>query len=202
MSWGTKKTREKEKELIEIATGQGGYFTAKQALKCGFSHRIQKYHVETTHWIKEDRGLFRFGFLYSKYDEFFKAVFLTRDRNDIPQGVISHESALFIHELGEIIPSKVHITVPVKFRKKITDKKYSIFKENLELDEIEQKEGIRLTTPIKTVIDVFERIDLEQIEKILREAHKKGLISQHEIETSRTQDEIKRKLLKVFSRHK
>ena len=197
-----KETRKKEKALIEVANAQGGYFTAKQALRCGYSHRIQKYHVETKHWIKEDRGLFRFDFLYSKYDEYFKAIFITRDRNDLPQGVISHESALFIHELGEIIPHKVHITVPKTYRKKFTEKKYSIFKEDLEQNEITNKEGIPLTTPIKSIIDVFERIDLEQIEKIINEASKKGYVNQHIIETSRTQDETKRKLLNIFYRHK
>ena len=49
---------------------------------------------------------------------------------------------------------------------------------------------------------MFERIDLEQIEKILREAHRKGYINQHVIETSKARDEIKRKLLTVFSRLK
>lgn len=97
MQFKLKTIRKKEKRLIEIAIDKGGYFTSKQALKCGYSHRVQKYHVETRHWIKEDRGLFRLDFLHSKYDEYFKAIFLTRDRNDIPQGVISHESALFIY---------------------------------------------------------------------------------------------------------
>lgn len=194
-----KNTSNKEKKLIELAISQGGYFTAKQALKTGYSYRAQNYHLETRAWLKEDRALYRFNFLpHSKEDELIKAYFWSRDKKDIPQAVISHESALFIYGLGELIPDKINLTVPKSFRKK-TPKKYLIHKNDLTKKEIEKKDCYKITTIVKTIIDLVEKIDPEQLRKTIEDAYKKGLISQHEIESSNTNIENKRKLLSIFA---
>lgn len=188
----------KEKELIELAISQGGYFTAKQALKFGYSYRAQNYYVEAKQWLKEDRALYRFSFLpFSKEDELIKAYFWSRDKKDIPQAVISHESALSIHEIGEIIPNKINLTVPKSFRKK-TPRKYLIHKTDLGNKEVEKRDSFKVTNVVKTIIDVTESVDPEQLRKIVEDANKKGLVSQQEIELSNSNVEIKRKLLSVF----
>lgn len=195
----SKKKINKEKELIELAISQGGYFTAKQALKFGYSYRAQNYYVETKQWLKEDRALYRFSFLpILKEDELIKACFWSRDKKDIPQAVISNESALFIHGIGEIIPDKVNLTVPKSFRKK-PPKKYLIYKMDLTNKEIEKKDFFRVTSAIKTITDIAEKVDPEQLKKIVEDAYKKGLISQHGIELSNSSVEVKRKLLSVFA---
>lgn len=195
----SKKKINKEKELIELAISQGGYFTAKQALKFGYSYRAQNYYVEAKQWLKEGRALYRFSFLpFSKEDEFIKACFWSRDKKDIPQAVISHESALSVHGLGEIIPNKINLTVPKSFRKK-PHKKYLIYKADLTSKEIEKKDSFKVTNIVKTIIDVTENVDSEQLKKIVEDAYKKGLVSQHEIELSNINVEVKRKLLSVFA---
>ena len=189
----------KEKELIELAISQGGYFTTKQALKLGYSYRAQNYYLETQQWLKEDRALYRFSFLpFSKEDEFIKASFWSRDKKDIPQAVISHESALLVHQVGEIIPDKISFTVPKSFRKK-SPRKYLIYKADLVNKEFEKRDSFKVTNVIKTIIDLAERIDPEQLKKIIEDAYKKGLVNQHEIELSASSSEIKRKLLSVFA---
>lgn len=203
MSWGTKKTKEREKELLAIAAEQGGYFTSKQAIKCGYRYSTQKYHVEVGNWTKENHGMYRFSFLpFSKYDELIKVSLWSRDKNDIAQAVISHESALFVHELGDIIPGKIYITVPKGFRKKPKEKNYVLVKENLQPDEIQTKEGFNVTTPIKTIVDVAKRIDPEQFERVVADSIKKDFINQYIVEQANTEDELKRKLLSLISRHK
>ncbi len=195
----SKNKTNKEKELIELAISQGGYFTAKQALKFGYSYRAQNYYVETKQWLKEDRALYRFSFLpILKEDELIKAYFWSRDKKDIPQAVISHESALSVHGLGEIISDKVNLTVPKSFRKK-APRKYLIHKADLTNKEIEKRDSFKVTNVVKTIIDVTENVDPEQLKKIVEDAYKKGLISQREIELSNTNVEVKRKLLSVFA---
>ena len=41
----------------------------------------------------------------------------SRNRDDIPQGVHSHETALSLHELSDAMPAKLHMTVPKTFRR-------------------------------------------------------------------------------------
>ena len=45
--------------LYEIAEGQQGYFTAKQAKMCGFIESAQTYHVQAGNWVREHRGIYR-----------------------------------------------------------------------------------------------------------------------------------------------
>ena len=193
-----KKKKDKESSLIELSINQGGYFTAHQALKLGYSYRAQSYYLETGYWVKEDRALYRVNFLpYQKDDELIKAYFWTRDKNDIPQAVISHESAAMVHNIGEIIPNEIHLTVPKSFRKKPPNK-YNLYKSNIAKNEIENKDFFKVTTPIRTITDLVHKIDQEQLAKIIEDSYHKGLINQHNIELANVSDSLKRKLLALF----
>ena len=194
--------KNKKRNLFELISSQGGYFTSRQALKIRYSYRSQKYNLETGEWIKAGYGLYRLSnYPISEYSELIELSFWSRNKNDKPQAIVSHQSALYVHKLGEIIPAKVFFTVPKTFRKKIP-KNYTCYKSTLEKDETEEKEGFKVTTPIKTIIDVSEKIDLEQLEKVIFDAYKKGFINQHVIEKANTSDQTKRKLLNVFSKLK
>ena len=195
----SKRKKDKESSLIKLSINQGGYFTAKQALKLGYSYRAQSYYLETGYWVKEDRALYRVHFLpYQKNDELIKAYFWSRDKKDIPQAVISHESAIMVHDLGEIIPKKIHLTVPKSFRKKPLEK-YLIYKANIVKNEIENKDFFKVTTVIKTITDLVNNIDQEQLAKIIGGSYDRGLISQHDIELANVNDVIKRKLLSLLA---
>ena len=51
--------RETERYLVAIASEQGGYFTAQQALSVSYTYRQQHFHRERGNWLLIDRGLFR-----------------------------------------------------------------------------------------------------------------------------------------------
>ena len=172
--WTNKKT---EKKLLEIAQKQSGYFTSGQALKAGYSYRLQSYHKEQKHWIEIERGLFRIAnFTTSQFDDLIRWSLWSRDKKGNPQAVISHESALVVHELGDVMPAKIHITVPAKFRKEIPNG-IICHKGNITLEDIEARDGFSVITPLRTIIDVTEgNISLEQLEQIIRDALDKGLV--------------------------
>ena len=41
----------------------------------------------------------------------------SRNRREVPEGIYSHETALSLHELSDVMPSKLHMTVPKDFRR-------------------------------------------------------------------------------------
>jgi len=41
----------------------------------------------------------------------------SQNRQEVPEGIYSHETALSLHELSDIMPSKLHTTVPRDFRR-------------------------------------------------------------------------------------
>ncbi len=45
--------------LYELATAQGGFFTARQALAAGYRDNVHSYHVRSGNWIREARGVYR-----------------------------------------------------------------------------------------------------------------------------------------------
>lgn len=47
------------RDLYQIAESQGGYFTAKQAARLGYTASKRNYHVGTGNWVREHRGIYR-----------------------------------------------------------------------------------------------------------------------------------------------
>lgn len=47
--------------LFEIAKGQHGFFTAKQAKAAGFAENTDPCRVQAGNWIREHRGIYRLG---------------------------------------------------------------------------------------------------------------------------------------------
>ncbi len=168
---------DRRQNLYNVASTQQGYFSAKQALSCGYSHRLQHYHKEKGQWVEIERGFFRLSnFPSSPNEDLARWSFWSRNREDIPQAVVSHESALAIHELSDVIPSKVHLTIPPFFRKKSAGG--CVLHKNILLPEvIEKREGFFVTTPMQTIIDVADSaLSLEQLEQAVRDALAKGLM--------------------------
>ena len=191
----------KEKKLLEIASSRGGYFTAKEATKAGYYYRLQHYHKIKGHWQEVGRGLFRLAeYPISSYDELIRWSLWSRNRADIPQAIISHESALSVHELSDIIPSKIHLTVPPNFSKQ-PNPICVIHKRILPLTDIETKHGIFVTTPKRTLLDVAEsslRVDI--LEQAVYDASKEGLIRLSELENASLSPKAREKIKSIITR--
>jgi len=111
-------TKQALRDLTELATAQGGYFTAKQAEKAGYDYPHLTYHIERGNFERVDHGLYRIPTIpRDEHDEFIRLSLWSRGRDDAPQAVVSHESALALHDLSNMLPGKVHLTVPRTFRK-------------------------------------------------------------------------------------
>src|SRR6185503_2350349 len=107
--------------LFEVADRQQGFFTSQQAESCGY-HRGHFYrYIASGEWIKELRGIYLLA-LYPITDRPELALWSlwSRDRKDTIQGVWSHETALDIYELSDVMPAKMHMTVPRTFRRGVT----------------------------------------------------------------------------------
>ncbi len=71
----------------------------------------------------------------------------------------SHTSALAVHDLGTANPSRVHLTVPPGFRQK--NAAIALHHADLDRSEIEQREGFRVTTPLRAIAETAE-VDADQ----------------------------------------
>ena len=178
--------QESKEKLFEVADRQQGYFTSQQAEGCGYSRSNFHRFLSSGEWVKEIRGVYRLA-LYSIPDraELVLWTLWSRNKKGEPQGVWSHETALDIHELTDVMPAKMHMTVPKRFRRSCPIPGLLILYFNdLALQDVEVRQGYRVTTPLRTLVDVVrtQSVSLDQVELGIRQALNRGLISERDIQ--------------------
>ena len=175
-----------KERLFGIADRQQGYFTSQQAEECGYSRSNFHRFLKSGEWVREIRSIYRLSH-YPLQDrpELVLWTLWSRNKKGKPQCVWSHETALDIHDLSDVMPAKMHMTVPQEFRRNQDMPKHLIIHYgNLSAQDIEVRQGYRVTTPLKTIIDVVneQRTSLDQIELAIQQALERGLISKREIQ--------------------
>ena len=174
-----KQTRQ---ALLAIAAPQEGYFTAHQALTAGYSYSEQVYHVKRGHWERVARGIYWLSdYHWTENPDLIVLTLQSMNRCGEPQAVASHETALFIHNISDAVPSRHHLTVPTNFRKKMSDF-IKLTRSALLPDEWEQREGYRVTTPLRTIIDTATSdIIWPYLDGAVRDALRLGLVSKNDL---------------------
>lgn len=175
---------EPQKELYRIAEAQGGYFTTKQAASLGYASNKRAYHIQAGNWLREHRGIYRLAlFPEPERPDLVLWWLWSRDRTDRPAGVYSHQTALSLHELTDVNPSRLDMTVPPSFRRgtpvpKILRLHYG------EIPESEQETlfGVPVTSTMRTILDVWEEGSLpkETLRQAFQQARSDGRITQNE----------------------
>jgi predicted transcriptional regulator of viral defense system len=177
--------REASKRLFEYAVEQQGFFTTKQAKDAGFAENTHPYHVKAGNWIREHRGIYRLAqFPPADRPDLVLWALWSRNRREEVQGVFSHQTALSLHELSDVNPAKIHMTVPETFRKnsKIPGILVLHYAE-LAKSDVESASGYRFTRPLRTIVDVIASGELERstITQAIRQAFERGLITRSQI---------------------
>jgi len=174
-----------EKTLYEIAETQLGYFTAKQASSAGYLATNHAYHIKRGHWIREYRSIYRLAnFPYTHEGEMVLWSLWSRNRNDVPEGVYSHETALSIYDVSDAMPAKLHMTVPHEFRKSTDIPPILVLhRGELRPEDIQKKNGYAVTTPFRTILDlVDEQATADDIvDQAIREFRARGLLIEKEM---------------------
>lgn len=165
--------------LWRAASGQRGYFTAAQARAAGFSYQAQRYHARHGNWTSVDRGIYRFREFDTlpggEEDHLVRWALWSKGR-----AVVSHTTALSVHDLGTANPAEIHLTVPPGFRQK--DDAVILHRANLGEDDIEEREGFRVTTPVRAIIEcAAAQADQETVDSAVAEALERGLTTRRHL---------------------
>jgi predicted transcriptional regulator of viral defense system len=184
-----RSSRESKAKLFAVAESQGGYFTAKQAEETGFDRTNHAYHMRAGNWERERRGIFRLAhFPATERPDLVRLSLWSRDRQDRPQGVYSHQTALSIHDLSDVMPSKLHMTVPLKFRKNSKIPPVIVLHyADLPAEATEERTGFRVTRPMRTILDLSapQGISPNLLAQAFTEARKRGLITESDSRENR-----------------
>jgi predicted transcriptional regulator of viral defense system len=141
--------------VYEIADGQQGYFTAAQAVAAGvpsphLPDMLRRGVVE-----RISRGVYRLiAYPRPATAQYMEASLWPSTHGQDIQGVISHESALTFHELSDVSPAKVHITVTAGLRIRRTVPRYlRIHYADLPESDVEWHQGLPVTTAARAIRD-------------------------------------------------
>lgn len=153
-----------------IAYAQAGYFTAAQAREVGYSYQAQKHHADHGNWLRVDRGIFRLpGWPVGMDDGYVLWHLWARGR-----AVVSHDTALALHDLSDVNPALVHLTVPPGFR--ALDRRALLHHQVLPEADVQERSGFRVTTPLRTVLDVATTdLSQEHVDRAVVDAVRQGL---------------------------
>lgn len=164
--------RDLRRELLARASGQNGYFTASQAKDVGYSYQAQAYHRQAGNWVQVDRAIYRLlEWPPSEHDDLIRWTLWSGGR-----GVVSYETALATHEVGEFEAPHIHLTVPPGFRK--DDDALVLHKAVIPDEDVEDGGGFRITTVSRSLIDVASLApDEDQLARAIEDALAQGKIT-------------------------
>jgi len=168
---------EKSHQLFQVAESQQGYFTSAEAKQLGYDYPHQHFHVSQGNWIRVDHGIYRLkNFPAAKYEDLMRWWLWSRKK-----AVLSHETAAALYEVGDLLPGKIHLTVPTHFRKKPVQN-IVLHKANLSSAEVEKRNDLPVTSPLRTILDLARsHLDDERLNAVTKDAIQRGLVSRGQL---------------------
>lgn len=100
--------------LFQTASVQEGLFTTEQAAEAGYSSQLLGHHLRGGRIARLRRGIYRLVHFPPGEHEDLVAIWLWSEQ----AGVISHQSALALHELSDALPADVHLSLPADWKQR------------------------------------------------------------------------------------
>lgn len=165
-------------ELSALADAQAGYFTAAQALNLGYSYPTQHHHAQQGSWQRTRHGLYRLStYPLSPYEHLAELSLWSRNRQGEAQAVVSHHTALAFHELSDLLPEQIHLSVPRGFRK-VAPPGVQLHTNEIPVADQQTQHGFQVTSVLRTLRDMVSTdLSSELLDQAIDQALERGMIS-------------------------
>lgn len=167
--------------LYDVAQRQAGYFSSSQAKEVGFSLPLLQYHLTTGQLERVRRGIFRLRHFPPHPLEEFVVLWLWSGK----EGILSHTTALFLHNLSDAMPSRIHLTLPSSWARRRVKLPEGIVAHYADVPEGEHTwhDLVPATTPLRTLRDCAEAgLSGELYTQAVFEAVNRGLVTRHQLQ--------------------
>lgn len=173
-------TRPDWDDLFEIAAGQEGLFTGRQAATAGYSLQLLTHHVHAGRVVRVRRGVYRLVHFPAGEHEDLVAVWLWADQ----QGVFSHQTALALHGLSDVLPSKIHLTLPAAWRRRRLRTPPGVVVHHADIADSERSwyGSVPVTSPRQTLTDCAgAHISPDLLHQAVEQAMARGLLTTSDV---------------------
>lgn len=162
--------------LYELAASQEGLFSTAQAAEAGYSPQLLAHHVRQRWITRIRRGVYRLAYFPPGEHEDLIAIWLWSER----RGVFSHETALSLYGLSDVLPAKAHLTLPLAWKRRRLRFPAGTVPYFGEIEEKDRRwvGAIPATSPARTVLDCAEsHLSPDLLRQALDEGLEQGLFS-------------------------
>ena len=166
--------------LFATAAGQSGYFTTKQAAEAGYSTQLLGKHIHAGRITRPQRGIYRLVHFPAGEHEDLVTAWLWSDQ----AGVISHQTALSLQALSDVLPAKVHLTLPAAWRKRRfrVPPDVSLHHADIAAEDRTWFATVPVTTPRRTLNDcAHQALSPEILRQAAQQALRRGLVTKPEL---------------------
>ncbi|MCA9602496.1 MAG: hypothetical protein KC417_10745 [Myxococcales bacterium] len=166
--------------LYALAASQDGYFSAAQADEVNFSIQDIAHHVRAGKFERVLRGIYRLTQYPPGDHEDLAVAWLWSEG----KGVVSHETALALHELSDVMPRSIHLTVPAAWAKRRLRIPKNI---TLHFNDVPARDrawfgSVPVTKPARAVRDAkIAHVSPEIIAKAVRDGVGRGMFSRADV---------------------
>lgn len=140
--------------LVGLGEGQDGYFTTEQARGAGLTLQALIGLEHAGHLEREQYGVYRLARWPSSKRPGLWRTFLWATRMD-SRAAFSHRTALEMHGVSDINPSKIDVTLPLDVRVRSTKPPAVVaHRRDLPQGDVEERDALRITTLYRTLLDL------------------------------------------------
>ncbi len=161
--------------LFEVAATQEGHFTTAQAANVGYSPQLLAKYLASGRITRIRRGIYRLVHFPAGEHEELVGVWLWTER----VGVFSHETALMLHGLSDVMPAKTHITLPSSWRSRRLRVPPGVVLHFSGIEEADRawSGSVPVTTTARTLTDCADaRVAPEFVRDAFEEATERGIV--------------------------
>ncbi len=147
-----------QRDLAGVALSRHGLITVDEAEQLGVDTVRLRQMARRGAFERISRGVYRLtGAPHSRFTAYVAAALWPRQAGT-SVGVISHESALDLHELCDVNPGRIDITVPSSYRlgRRDTPALYRFHRRDLADHERTDHSGVPVVTPVRAILDAIE----------------------------------------------
>jgi predicted transcriptional regulator of viral defense system len=168
--------RSPSKRLYDVAEQQAGYFTTAQAKQAGFSYPQLTYYVRRGRFLRVKWGIYRLVLFPSSPNEDLYVAWLEAG----PNAAISHASALALHDLSDVLPGEIHVTIPRSASRRHGG--LTLHTNQLDPGDVTTVAGLPVTTVPRTLADVAAGGWADELViQAIHQAIRRGLTSKVEL---------------------
>jgi predicted transcriptional regulator of viral defense system len=162
-------------EVLEVARDQHGFVRTTDLREMGIDPKRLNDYWRRGLADRLGHGVYRLRVIpHGEWDEFMQAAVWPDGR-----GVLSHETALDLHDLCDVGPNHIDITIPKAYRThREIPAAYRLHRRDLDTEEVTYIEGVPVVAPARAIADGIEaRLRPTLIEQAIDTAQREAVIT-------------------------